>query len=215
MTLITFQDGQVVLRDGAVGTEQACCCGQGGECCCSGSTAITRDEFGNVILDDDVCLLIEEQPCDGETIEKPVAPQTCTGATAVIEWCDLTVTLECNVTDTVQIDGREEFGAPPLCTAGEIEITRQYIEAFFSSSINNRWPNRSDCDFGCGVSCNRCQIRFAFVVFETARLAEEKLRYYYVTQRNGCDAAPIIETVIDDGGYCCPEAPDVTITFAP
>jgi hypothetical protein len=28
MTLITFQDGAVVFRDGKVGTEQACCCGQ-------------------------------------------------------------------------------------------------------------------------------------------------------------------------------------------
>jgi hypothetical protein len=26
MTLITFQDGTVVVRDGKVGTEQACCC---------------------------------------------------------------------------------------------------------------------------------------------------------------------------------------------
>jgi hypothetical protein len=31
MTLITFQDGKVVLRDGKVGTEQACCCQ---ECVC-------------------------------------------------------------------------------------------------------------------------------------------------------------------------------------
>jgi len=31
MTLITFQDGQVVFRDGAVGTEQSCCCDGGGE----------------------------------------------------------------------------------------------------------------------------------------------------------------------------------------
>jgi hypothetical protein len=28
MTLITLQDGKVVLRDGKVGTEQACCCGE-------------------------------------------------------------------------------------------------------------------------------------------------------------------------------------------
>lgn len=28
MTLVTFQDGRVVMRDGKVGTEQACCCGQ-------------------------------------------------------------------------------------------------------------------------------------------------------------------------------------------
>lgn len=32
MTLITFQDGKPVLRDGKVGTEQACCCG---ECGCA------------------------------------------------------------------------------------------------------------------------------------------------------------------------------------
>lgn len=31
MTLITFQDGKPVLRDGKVGTEQACCCNK--QCC--------------------------------------------------------------------------------------------------------------------------------------------------------------------------------------
>lgn len=38
MTQITLQDGKIVLRDGQVGTEQACCCGDGccppGESCC-------------------------------------------------------------------------------------------------------------------------------------------------------------------------------------
>ncbi len=33
MTLITFQDGKPVLRDGKVGTEQTCCCGAGLGCC--------------------------------------------------------------------------------------------------------------------------------------------------------------------------------------
>jgi hypothetical protein len=28
MTLITLQDGKIVLRDGKVGTEEACCCGE-------------------------------------------------------------------------------------------------------------------------------------------------------------------------------------------
>jgi hypothetical protein len=32
MTLITFEDGKVVFRDGAVGTGEACCCGPSGEC---------------------------------------------------------------------------------------------------------------------------------------------------------------------------------------
>jgi hypothetical protein len=31
MTLITFQDGSPILKDGKIGTEQACCCG--GVCC--------------------------------------------------------------------------------------------------------------------------------------------------------------------------------------
>ncbi len=32
MTLITFQDGQPVMRDGKVGTEQECCCDQTCQC---------------------------------------------------------------------------------------------------------------------------------------------------------------------------------------
>ena len=44
MTLITLQDGKVVMRDGKVGTEQACCCG--GCCCVDGvadGTKTTRE----------------------------------------------------------------------------------------------------------------------------------------------------------------------------
>ena len=33
MTLITFQDGKVVFRDGKVGTEQGCCCNRCGDDC--------------------------------------------------------------------------------------------------------------------------------------------------------------------------------------
>jgi hypothetical protein len=32
VTLITLQEGKLVLRDGAIGTEQACCCGECPEC---------------------------------------------------------------------------------------------------------------------------------------------------------------------------------------
>jgi hypothetical protein len=34
VTRITVQDGKIVLRDGKVGTEEACCCGEGGPCEC-------------------------------------------------------------------------------------------------------------------------------------------------------------------------------------
>lgn len=35
MTLITFSDGKVVLRDGKVGTEQECCCNENCGMCCT------------------------------------------------------------------------------------------------------------------------------------------------------------------------------------
>ena len=41
MTLITLQDGKIVLRDGKVGTEQACCCGSGGDPCVPGCVCET------------------------------------------------------------------------------------------------------------------------------------------------------------------------------
>lgn len=39
MTQITLQDGKLVLHDGKVGTEQACCCG--GDCCCKCRVKVT------------------------------------------------------------------------------------------------------------------------------------------------------------------------------
>jgi len=41
MTLITLQDGKIVLRDGKVGTEQACCC----ECCTCANKRQAIDEL--------------------------------------------------------------------------------------------------------------------------------------------------------------------------
>lgn len=41
MTLVTFSDGKVVMKDGSVGTETACCCGGGATACdCPASLAI-------------------------------------------------------------------------------------------------------------------------------------------------------------------------------
>jgi len=45
MTLITIQDGKVVLRDGKVGTEQACCCGVCGECAFPRFLSVTISGF--------------------------------------------------------------------------------------------------------------------------------------------------------------------------
>jgi hypothetical protein len=46
MTLITFRDGKVVLRDGKVGTERACCCGSARAVC--GSPCAVRIELDGV-----------------------------------------------------------------------------------------------------------------------------------------------------------------------
>lgn len=51
MTLITFQDGKVVLRDGKVGTEQDCCCSDDGECPCEEAVFETCPEGYTVTFD--------------------------------------------------------------------------------------------------------------------------------------------------------------------
>jgi len=49
MTSITVQDGEIVLRDGAIGTEQACCCAL---CQCNGILSVSplSDVFATVKL---------------------------------------------------------------------------------------------------------------------------------------------------------------------
>jgi hypothetical protein len=66
MTLITFQDGKVVFRDGAVGTEQACCCSTNVCCLPDGtcSSGLTQEQCENrEIL---VCNLGQFTNCAGE-----------------------------------------------------------------------------------------------------------------------------------------------------
>lgn len=53
VTLISLQDGNVVMRDGKVGTEQDCCCEQ--ECDVSSADELTQP---NVTITDDGC------PCE-------------------------------------------------------------------------------------------------------------------------------------------------------
>lgn len=64
MTLITFQDGKVVMRDGKVGTEQACCCQQ---CECRVTTGSQYYDT-NYYAWDQCCryLLVEKVNADGE-----------------------------------------------------------------------------------------------------------------------------------------------------
>jgi hypothetical protein len=172
---------------------------------------------------DETCLEITElgpeEECDGDIIAKPDPAESCDGAFAVIEWCDLSVTLDCETTveDPEDIRIAENFPFPPyLCEADGADITRQGIVASFSRQVSNPPLGFfSDCSFGCGERCDRCVVRFAFAIFETPLVGEERFRYYYVTQRSGCDESPIIETIVDNGAYCCLEEAELTITFAP
>jgi hypothetical protein len=69
MTLITFDDGKVVFRDGAVGTEQACCCG--GEPCsgpcdndnlCEPNCECKDPDTGAIAVSGEC----EQSPCENE-----------------------------------------------------------------------------------------------------------------------------------------------------
>ena len=48
VTLITWQDGGPLFRDGKVGTEQDCCCGQQSEFCFEWEITISGGNFGTV-----------------------------------------------------------------------------------------------------------------------------------------------------------------------
>jgi hypothetical protein len=196
----------------------------GGECCCVGTSTITTDPVTNE-ENDETCLEITElgpeEECDGDIIAKPDSAESCGGAFAVIEWCDLSVTLDCDTFAEEQFETRVSenfpFNFPPfLCTVDEANITQISLFASFAPSLaNNFFPSFSDCSFGCGQRCDRCVIRFAFALYDGPGEGAVKARYYYVTQRSGCDESPIIENIYDQGNYCCPEEAEVTITFAP
>lgn len=74
MTLVTMQDGTVVMRDGKVGTEQGCCCG-GCNCSSSGSApAVPSDaEKGLVWLEFSSCI----GSGAAATVDAPAAASPC------------------------------------------------------------------------------------------------------------------------------------------
>ena len=79
MTLITLQDGKIVLRDGKVGTEQACCCDQG--CCAQvmwhrvhGECSNLPDDYLDFDVDEDcyAYYVFEDWDC-----ENPLVGRDC------------------------------------------------------------------------------------------------------------------------------------------
>lgn len=219
---VYLQDGKVLTENGKIAVSSGCCCR---ECCCIGTSAITlgldgitpNGETCQEVVDVDT---LEEDCADEDAIARPAESESCSGATAVVEWCDLSVTLECGVSgETTETRDSENspLDLPPyLCTADGANITRILLSAKFASSlVNPLTTSRSGCRFGCNVECNRCVIRFSFILYDSPAVGAARFRKYYVTQRSGCDESPIIETVIDDGNYCCPEDAEVTVTFAP
>jgi hypothetical protein len=75
VTRITLQDGKVVLRDGRVGTEEACCCEQ---CDCFNASPILRPA---VATNEAGLVTIEFEACFGNgasgTVEAPPATNPC------------------------------------------------------------------------------------------------------------------------------------------
>lgn len=199
-----------------------CCAGGEAECCCVGTSLITL-EADETTPTGETCLAISEDPCDGSGtgVNPPDPAESCTGATAVIEWCELSVTLECGETTGEEMDQRTSenypFNSPPfLCTVDGADIILIQLYAVFAAQIvNPQTLTRSGCQFGCSEACDRCVIRFTFFLYDVPVFGAARSRKYYVTQRSGCDESPIIEAVYEGDNYCCPEEAEVTITFAP
>jgi hypothetical protein len=90
VTRITLQDGKIVLRDGKVGTEEACCCEQQCDCSSAGfEPAIASDaERGLVWLEFSACIgdgavgtvdaPAATSPCDFEGLAGPITGVTLT-----------------------------------------------------------------------------------------------------------------------------------------
>ena len=91
MTSLTSQDGKLVVRDGKLGTEQACCCGEGSgsggceNCCSAYATAFAGTQSPAVLysitatLENETVTATNVQPlgqalvCQGESNERYVS----------------------------------------------------------------------------------------------------------------------------------------------
>lgn len=81
MTRITLQDGKVVLRDGQVGTEEACCCDDEK---CSGPCDDSEDCDPGCFCEDGECVECRSREdcdeglacCDGKCVEPPFCNET-------------------------------------------------------------------------------------------------------------------------------------------
>lgn len=216
---LTVQSGALRLEGNALGTGEACCCGGGGQCCCVGTSAVSYDE--NLEPTGEPCQNIEtldpEESCDGQQVSQPETAKSCEDVTIVVEWCDLTATLESPNFADEDVITAPNFPFPPgFCVADGAEVTRHSLWAASSGAVGNPpTADFSDCDFGCFVGCNRLLLRFGVLVDETPFIGAARSRLFYVTLREGCDDSPVIETVYDQGAYCCPDDPEITITIAP
>jgi hypothetical protein len=92
MTSITVQDGKILLRDGAIGTGQACCCGEPpecesdedcpeGECCVDGQCGPCPCESDEDCPESECCNDGEcgpcEEECSGPCDEENPCPEGC------------------------------------------------------------------------------------------------------------------------------------------
>ena len=154
VTLIAWQNGRPVLKNGLVATEQACCCGKcsgpcttsvdcdpgcrclGGQCVeqCSGPCASTEDCAPGC-----ACVFGECIQCAG-----CLAPSNCT-LTAVIEWSD-------NTTETVTYpDQGSNLGG---FLFGPCLIGYSYGDVNGNSGIKSYYMECEQCcDDGTGKNC--------------------------------------------------------------
>ena len=170
MTLITVQDGKIVLRDGQVGTEQACCCGGGCNCTCNDyvfSVVIEGQTLSvdsvNTFAQQQLCLeCADVPPVPGKTKCTDVPGRTFLGSTARDAFLDYnSVTVDENgclfidvVVATCAGDGM--FDCDTLCTR---TFTYKLPPCDASGCPNGEAALVNTVDLGlCEEECDCCTI---------------------------------------------------------
>jgi hypothetical protein len=145
MTQITFQDGKVVFRDGAVGTEQACCCKK--ECNCVVFASQQIDYCTQVDGEWQYCSLGQCVPCEcGEGWTTTILQE------GVLPWGEAYRVVGCSYSSDADYETccspdapRDEFDALADCEAYDAMIASNNTnfildEAFVGCFSDNPLP---------------------------------------------------------------------------
>lgn len=189
MTSISWRNGPI-LRNGAIGTEQACCCSTGPQCCCKADGTVQE--------------LTSGQQCDGTAVPKPGDLETADGKTVTMSFCGVSSTI--SLADFALGD-EGAFGntdiAPRDCV-GSDGVTRTTDRFTFDVATDTQ------------IICNRLVIYFEISISLISGTLTVGTGFFY-GRMSCCGPEPVITIFPDFVPFwptCCGN-PSITLNCAP